>query len=387
MKKLNIIFAGVFSASGLFLTACSAEAGLPPDDGLTVVEKISDMRKIEEMLETELVVFEEADGFGENENQETGSIYYSGDNSVNKTELVYRYYFKGYKNSIIEGEIYKSAHDTEESIARLKQDIYDDVESGAALIGFGDPFGYTEGDIYRGSFNIGDSYIPVKNSTTIRNTDAVFNNELLGKITDYETVYILNNPSNKEKLWMLITHETYLKPTQTNNRNFKGVGVEFKLDLKEGFMVRDYAPKAQGPSKTVSYSSGFNLSGGIGGGGGSVSAGTNFGFSYTKNVESPRVYDASQIPESVDIRFEYVDPGSWYGDFCAYNSGTTFQCSLAVLEARKTDTFIQYTSEIKGRFQKYQNWTVPWVDEYYSIFVDDTYKISDLLKLMEQVNA
>lgn len=202
-------------------------------------------------------------------------------------------------------------------------------------------------------------------------------------MTDYETVYILNNPANEKDLWMLVTHETYLKPTQTINRNFKGVGLEFKLDLKGDQIVRGYGPTLQA-DKTISYSGGFNLAGGSGE---SDNARTDFGFSYTTLAESPKVYDASPLPDGVDIRFNYVDPGSWYGDYCEYNSGTTVQCSLAVLKARKTDTFVHYTSEIKGRFQKYENWPFPWVDEYYSIFNYDTYRISDLVNLIDQANA
>lgn len=332
-----------------------------------------DAAQIEELLESNSVVFVPQ----ENKAHENGNSVFVIDNYSNNAELAYDYYFKA-KGKTVKGEIYKTARDTGETLQTLKSEIVSEVESGAAAAS------YNLDGLHMGSFVFGDAFISVYDYSQKRTANAIFKDNNMGTMTDYENCFILNNPDSS-RLYMIITHETYLSPTQTKNRNFKGVGVEMKLSLNslsDYCFVRSYAPTAQSPGKTVSYNGGFT--GTYGTEDKSLSA--NFGFSYTKNVESPKILSHGSMPCSVDIEFAYVDPGSWYGDFCEYNSGETNQCACVVLEISKDLPGFSYNSSVTGRFQKYQNWPFPWVDEYYTINMDNNYQMSALLDKIAAAN-
>lgn len=292
------------------------------------------------------------------------------------------YYYNDDKTKVLKGELYATSQDNRDTIEKEKKQIAKELESGyyRAL--------YTNSDVYMGAFSFGDAFISMQESTIPRRVQAIFNNEKLGTMVDYENMFLLNNPNNEKFFYLIVTHETYLIPTQTKNRNFKGVGVDSWLQLSqetENYFLRDYAPKAQSPSKTVSYSGSFGISGSFGDET-SIGGNASFGFSYTKNVASPKIVDAGAMPYLMDIKFEYVDPGSWYGDFCAYNSGQTFQCSLAVIQGRKDISDIFFTSKTTGRFEKYENWPFPWVDEYYSINYSHCIMVSDVLNKIASAN-
>lgn len=342
MKFSALILASILApaASGLAAVNPALNESVPQ-----AAIEIWETDKLNAMLEENPVVFVPAVNSGNDLPDGTAKAK----KNLNYSELAYKYYFKAGGN-IIEGELYKTDKDSPGTIERLKRDIYDKVVNGELTSSF------DNAGIYYGSFDFGDAYIPVHSSTVVRSVDANFNGENLGIMTDYENAFILNNPDNSEKLFMIVTHETYLSPRQTDNRNFKGVGVEMKLgiDSADGFFIRDYSPTTQNPSKTV---------------------------------ESPKILSKGSMPTLVDIDFEYVDPGSWYGDFCEYNSGETKQCSLVVLEVPKSYQYFNYTSSVTGRFQKYQNWPFPWVDEYYNIDVSTTYNVSALCNLIAEANA
>lgn len=320
------------------------------------------------ILEDEPIVFSDVPySFGPN----TLSV-----DSNNYGVLCNKYYFTDPdKKELVEGEIYRTIYDSDETIEQIKMNLYKKALNNEL---YRAPI-YDEQDIYYGSFNIGSSFIPINNKTTVRTISCTYNGELLGMMTDYENIFVLNNPNNSNTLYLLVTHQTYLSPTQSNNRNYKGVGVELKLNKPStsSITVVDYAPGTQAPSKTVSHSANFGLQ--IG----DSNLNANIGYSYTKNVNSPSISSKGTIGEGiVDICFEYIEPGSWYGDFCKYNSSETFQCSLVVMQAPKSSNVVNYNSSVTGRFQKYQNWPFPWVDEYYTINLDKSLNTSDLLTII-----
>ena len=84
----------------------------------------------------------------------------------------------------------------------------------------------------------------------------------------------------------------------------------------------------------------------------------------------------------VSIDFNYVDPGSWYGPYCDYNSNETMQCSMVILRVSKDSDTLGYDSSITARFEKYQNWSFPWVDEYYTIPLSKDIKVKNLLEIV-----
>ena len=370
-KKLLVALSTLLACACLCMPFASASGAEQPSAKSIVIpkEEAPNEAEIAEMLATEPIIFVESEydiKFGPNEDTQI----MQADNASNKNiaELAYEYYYKA-NDSIRKGEIYVTPHDTEESIANLMADVTARVQN--------------ETTMYLSCFDFGEAYLPVEGEATERVVNAVYNNEKLGTMTDFEMVFVLNNPSNNT-LYMVVAHETYLSPTQSDNRNYKGVGVEMKLSNIHGFEVRDYAPKTQAPSANISYSGGFSAGSTPDG----VVGNASFNYEYSTNVESPKIRSVGNIGESVvDIIFEYVDPGSWYGPFCEYNSSETYQCSFVVLEASKSDSSLQYASSVTGRFQKYQNWPFPWVDEYYTINMDTTYKVKDLLQVIEDANA
>lgn len=189
-------------------------------------------------------------------------------------------------------------------------------------------------------------------------------------MTDYQNEFVFKNPENKSSLFYVITHETYLSPVQTSNGNYKGVGIQGILDLNSkdtSQIVRDYGPKASQPSATIGFNFGITAEGNVSSQGFGVGARATFGFSYNTNVESPKIVDYGIMPYSSNISFEYVDPGSWFGNFYNYNTHQSFQCILNVLEVSKDRDNISFDQQIKGRFEKYENWAFPWIDETYTI--------------------
>lgn len=368
MKK----FCGIFAVAAAFVFLCMPVAPANGTERSSVnypiisKDQASNEESIVAMLEKTPIVFVEAD-FGMN----GGTQMLQADNAanVNEAEIAYEYYYKSDDN-IQKGEIYATPQDTEESIAELIKETADRVQK--------------ESDAFLTYFNFGSAYLPVQRNVKRRSVNAVFNGETLGIMTDYEQTFILNNPANEDTLYLVIAHETYLFPASTKNRNFKGVGVEMKLNKVDGFNVRDYAPKMQGCRKISPTSWLVSAKGGFSGFG----AEGTFGFGYYTNIDSPKIRSVGEIGASiVDIIFEYVDPGAWEGGYFAYNSDVTVQCSCVVLQADKANNKIQYTSGITGRFQKYENWPFPWVDEYYTIPMDTVYNVSDLLRVIENANA
>ena len=295
--------------------------------------------------------------------------------NINESKLVSKFYYEN-NGKLKCGEIYKTLNDTDETIQDLKNNIKDEIISRNNPILISDD--------YRGCFNFSDNFLTFIEPGYPRTVNAIYNKEKLGRMVDYSGAYLLNNPKNTEYYYLITTHETYLEPTQTSNRNFKGVGVESILNLtsSNNFFIRDYAPKAANPSEEVEYSGYFGASGEFGTDP-SVGANATFGFSYKKSVKSPKIIDASSAPDKMDIKFEYVDPGSWYGGFCEYNSGTSFQCSMTVLQISKKIKSISFDTKLTGRFEKYENWPFPFVDEYYSI----SYKTEiETVKLSEKIS-
>ena len=68
---------------------------------------------------------------------------------------------------------------------------------------------------------------------------------------------------------------------------------------------------------------------------------------------------------------------------CEYNSGTPFQCSMTVLQISKKTESISFDTKLTGRFEKYENWPFPFVDEYYSINYTTEIKT---IKLSEKIS-
>lgn len=330
--------------------------------------------QIEELLESNSVVFVSQENTGSPNAFSNLFI----DNYNNNAELAYEYYFKA-EGKTVKGEIYKTARDTDDTMQTLKNEIVNEVESGkaAAL--------YNLRGLVAGSFTFGNALIPVNEYSSKRTVNAIFNDNYMGTMTDYENCFILNNPGSS-RLYMIVTHETYLSPAQTKNRNYKGVGVEMKLNLtaiSDDCFIRSYAPAAQRPGKTVGYNSRFS---GIMAEGGETPP-DMLEYSYTKNVDSPKILSHGSMPYSVDIEFKYIDPGSWYGGYCEYNSGETHQCTCVVFEVAKDLPRFSYCTSVTGRFQKYENWPFPWVDEYYTINTENSYRMPELLNKIAAANA
>jgi hypothetical protein len=297
----------------------------------------------------------------ENDNSSIDEIELVSENNQHSGKLFSKFHFSDpNKKDLVEGELYKTKYDTKESLNNLKQFILNKANNNTLCVAYN----YDEEIIDYGNFDIGNSYIPLRNATKIRAMSCAYNGNVLGVLTDYENIFVLNNPKNSETFYLLVTHQTYLSPTQTSNKNYKGVGVEFKLSKdKFPYVVTRYAPTASSPSKVTSFSTNLGVQLGE-----QNSVSTNVSFTYQKTVNSPKILSKGSISEGlVDISFEYVEPGSWYGDFCDYNSGETFQCSLVVLESSKLNNEFGYLSSVTGRFQKYENWPFPWVDEYYTL--------------------
>lgn len=359
-----VVFAPILIfLGGIFTSKTASVASNATSGGYDAPADVTEAR-IEELLAEHSVVFVESD--------EVDPISPMSISNVNATVPAYDYYFNG-SDGVINGTVYKSAHDTDATLAALKKSIVEDVESGVALTG------YDSTDIYRGAFNVADTLISIYDKIVISQVNAAYKGELMGVMTTYENAFVMNNPTNEVGMWVVITRETFLSPKQTKNRNYKGVGVQHVLDASPEPIVRDYAPLAHVPTSTFSYTLNFGSS--------SKTEEGGLSFSYTTPVKSPKVLVPGGIPYKSDIKFEYIDPGSWYGSYCEYNSSESKQCSMVVLELSKSDAELKYSTSVTGRFQKYENWPFPWLDEYFTVERSYDFAVSDLLQIIADANA
>ena len=370
-KKLTAALSALLACACLCMPFASASGAEQPEGKFSVIpeEQAPDGEEIAALLEKEPIIFVEAESgavFGADGERQINFA----DNAPNQNvaELAYEYYFR-YNDGIQRGEIYVTPNDTEESVADLLSSLYGRAESGH-LTG-----------AYLSSFAFGSKYIPLQKYATARTVNAMFNGERLGTMVDCEQAYILNNPGD-DTLHLVIAHETHLFPTHAENRNYKGVGVRMQLEKVDGFFSSpNYGPRGRGDYGTIFSDVTFGLTG-------ELSSESDFGCFYRTGVESPKIISGGNIGEEIyDLRFEYVDPGSWYGPLCDYNSYPTSQSSYVAMRAAKDGSAIQYTSRVTGRFQKYENWPFPWVDEYFTIPMDTVYRIDDLLQVIEDANA
>lgn len=226
------------------------------------------------------------------DNQKENEIELATNSNQNKGTLFSKFYLSNEnEKDLVEGELYKTKYDTKESLNTLKEFITNKANNNTLLLASN----YDKQEIDYGNFTIGSSFIPLKNKTTIRAMSCTYNGNMMGVITDYENIFVLNNPNNSEVFYLLVTHQTYLSPTQTVNRNFKGVGVEFKLSKDtSSYNVTRYAPTTSAQSKVTSFSSSLGVQIGD-----QTSASANISFSYQKNVSSPTISSKGSISQGI----------------------------------------------------------------------------------------
>jgi hypothetical protein len=339
-------------------------------DKITYPEQTS-VESIEQLLQDKPVVFVEATQEALCDN--LGELITTQDNTpnVNESTLSYKYYFKG-NSGILSGSIYTTQNDTPETIAALKTSIYEQAEDGTLLNNYNDDKNYLSNlEVVKGYVQLFD--------TDMRTVSCVYNNEVLGSMTDYQNYFVLNSPNNQDYAWVVITHEVFLSPTSSSNRYYKGVGLEITLNNARNFNVRDYAPLTQAsndveiqyriiPSDT------------------SLADDSQMQMHYFR-MKTPSITNSGSVANNtIDTKYNYYEPGSWYGDICQYNSNQTTQNWYSVLMIDKTSSQISYSSQVKGRFQKYQNWPFPWVDEYFTIDTSNVINVSDIISAIDNAN-
>lgn len=185
--------------------------------------------------EKESLVFTDVDS------QINDEIQISSKGNYSNGELFSNFYFADSpKKDLIEGELYKTKYDTKESLAYLKEFIVNKLKDESLYF----PSYYNDNVTKYGNFKIGNKYISLNNKTKIRAMSCTFNNNVLGVMTDYENIFILNKSSNNNNnFYILVTHQTYLSPVKTDNRNYKGVGVEFRLSRNKSYYdITRYGP-------------------------------------------------------------------------------------------------------------------------------------------------
>ncbi|MBO8428276.1 MAG: hypothetical protein IAC58_07020 [Firmicutes bacterium] len=223
-----------------------------------------------------------------------------------------------YKDTNYKGEIYLDENyglnDINYSIEKIKDSILNQTYYSED----------TENNTSK--FNISSAYhlqSEVKITAELKDSSG----EYFGSFASWRCVYQNDDySSSTAKENFIVTYEDYISPNQdkTDYRT-DYLSIYFNPNTRDEATLRDYSPKAQNPTGTISVSISSNdtISSN-----GTISIGTGASASYSTNISSPAVYDKGNMVQNyAQIDYDYLYPKKDKGPYYEYNIGQS--CQLA----------------------------------------------------------